>query len=261
VIPQIAGTSNIATEEFAGSSRVLVLGPSLGTNATIWNRPGKFFREEIDQLAWDLPGHGKSPAATEGFSIDELADGVLQLVDALAVDQFAYAGTSISGAVGLSLALRYPDRVKAAAIVCSAPKFGTPQAWLDRAEQVRKQGTGSLIAATPGRWFTQKFIAKEPEVVGEMLNMLLAADDASYAYACEALAGYDLTERLGEIEPPVLVISGEQDPVATPAQAKAMADAITNNTYIEVFGVSHQAGTEAPEVVAKHINHFVRMYR
>jgi pimeloyl-ACP methyl ester carboxylesterase len=98
-------------------------------------------------------------------------------------------------------------------------------------------------------------------VVGEMLNMLLAADDASYAYACEALAGYDLTERLGEIEPPVLVISGEQDPVATPAQAQAMADAITNNTYIEVFGVSHQAGTEAPEVVAKHINHFVRMYR
>jgi len=108
---------------------LLVLGPSLGTSTILWDDAAALLEGEFRVVAWDLPGHGLSPAATEPFTVAELADGVARVLDELGEERCYYAGDSLGGATGLELARRHPSRVIAVADICSAAVFGTPQGW------------------------------------------------------------------------------------------------------------------------------------
>ena len=123
-------------------------------------------------IAWDLPGHGAAPAAAEPFSIAELADAVAAAVDG----DFLYAGVSLGGCVGLELLLRHPDRVRAAAIVCSGAAIGEAAGWRERAAQVRAQSTSSLIIGSAQRWFAPGAIERDPDITGRLLHALHPGD-------------------------------------------------------------------------------------
>ena len=61
---------------------LLLLGPSLGTTAdSLWAVAAEHLAHRFHILAWDLPGHGRSPAPTAPFSMGELADAVVGLAD------------------------------------------------------------------------------------------------------------------------------------------------------------------------------------
>ena len=76
-----------------GDKPLLVVGPSLGTSSVLWTQAGALLGDDFDVVAWDLPGHGVSPAATETFDVAELADAVVELVDSIAPgERFHYAG-------------------------------------------------------------------------------------------------------------------------------------------------------------------------
>ncbi len=239
----------------SASSELLVLGPSLGTTTALWqsalsSRVSSAARGRARVLRFDLPGHGASPVATEPFTMGELADAVLRLVDEVGGGRFHYAGVSLGGAVGIELALRHPDRILSLGIFCSNARIGTEQTWIDRAAQVTTQGTPSLVGATPARWFAPDFIGREPGAASGILNDLAETDDASYVFCCGALAGFDRTADVGAIAVPTIVVSGEFDPLTTPADLELLASSIPGARYIEVAGASHLAAVEKPAEAA-----------
>ena len=255
---KLVGSSNLPLEQLEGSAKVVILGPGFGTTAEMWDVAQKHFNQEMYYLRFDLPGHGLTPAVSEAFTVDDLADAVIALADSLGIKKFCYAGVSLGGAIGLTLALRFPDRVNVVLPICSAPKFGESQDWLARAEKVRAEGLGFIADTVAERWFSEKFRNRKPEVVEKIVSTLRTIDVESYALVCEALASYDLTKRLGEIDVPVMVVSGELDPVVSYEYALAYSQQLGAGSIIEVLGVAHQAVLEAPEVLAKHINYSVR---
>src|SRR5687768_11879586 len=94
-----------------GDKPLLVVGPSLGTSTLLWTQAGGLLGNDFDVVAWDLPGHGVSPAAAEPFSVAELADAVVELVDSVAPGaRFHYAGVSLGGATGLQLGIKHGER-------------------------------------------------------------------------------------------------------------------------------------------------------
>ena len=131
-VPQIKATQ---LSNAGPSAPVMIAGPSLGTSGTaLWASTAALL-DGFTVIAWDLPGHGNSPAATDGFSIGELAAAVHQLVEdaAAAGDisrqaQIHYAGVSLGGAVGLQLGLDFPTAFTSLAILCSGAKSATPKA-------------------------------------------------------------------------------------------------------------------------------------
>ncbi len=238
-----------------GDHPLIVAGPSLGTSTILWNRVATLLGNDYDVVAWDLPGHGVSPAAGEGFDVAALADAVVDLVDSIAPgENFHYAGVSLGGAVGLQLGTKHGERLKSLSVQNSGAKIGTPEGWLERAETVRTQGTPVMIQGSAERWFAPGFMDREPEFSSRLLHALRDADRFSYAFCCEALAAFDIRSELGSITVPTQVIAGALDGVATPAMAEEVAAGITAGggtaTAVSIEGIAHLAPAEAPAHVA-----------
>src|SRR5262245_22463941 len=88
------------------SGRPLILGPSLGTAMRVWDHQMPALTRRHRVLRYDLPGHGGSRPAPKVSTVDDLADLVEQLADAQGWETFDYAGLSLGGAVGATLASR-----------------------------------------------------------------------------------------------------------------------------------------------------------
>jgi 3-oxoadipate enol-lactonase/4-carboxymuconolactone decarboxylase len=238
---------------------LLVLGPSLGTTSSLWQRALAQLEPTVRVLRFDLPGHGASPVATEPFTMAELADAVIRLVDTTGGGRLHYAGVSLGGAIGIELALRHPQRLLSLGIFSSDAKIGTAEGWTGRVEQVRGQGTPSLVAATPSRWFADDFIAREPAAASTILTELSQTDDSSYVFCCEALATFDRSAEVAAIAAPTLVVSGESDPVTPPADLESLASRIPEARYVEVTGASHLAVLERPAEAAALLRQLITM--
>jgi 3-oxoadipate enol-lactonase/4-carboxymuconolactone decarboxylase len=227
---------------------LLLLGPSVGTTAeTLWARCAARMRGDFHVVGWDLPGHGRSAPATSGYTLGDLASAVLALADGR---PFHYAGDSIGGAVGLQLLLDAPDRVLKAAVLCTGAKIGEPAAWHERAALVRDQGIEAVVAGSIERWFGPGFRQREPSAAEALLGALRATDPESYAYACEALALFDVRAELSRIEQPVLAVAGAHDKPTPVAGLRLIADEVLDGRLVVLDGVAHLAPAELPSGVA-----------
>lgn len=258
----------ITAIRLTGASRrdelpLLVLGPSLGTSASeLWATCARDhgLTDAFDVVAWDLPGHGHNRSVPEeGFDVAELAAGVLAIVDDIqqqrgdAGEPFGYAGDSVGGAVGLSLLLEHPERLNGAVLLCTAARFGEPATWQERIEQVRRHGTRGVVSGSAKRWFGHDFIHHDPATSVGLTEALRMTKDAGYIAVCEALATFDVRDRLDEIEGRVLVVGGTDD-AATPLDSqRELADRIRGAELRVLDGVGHLAPAEAPERTAELI--------
>ncbi|GEL24814.1 hypothetical protein PSU4_37680 [Pseudonocardia sulfidoxydans NBRC 16205] len=209
--------------------------------------------EAFDVLAWDLPGHGRSPAAAADFTISDLADGVLDAVDAARGggrnQEIHYAGDSIGGAVGLHLLLDHPGRVAAASLICTGARIGEPRNWLDRADLVERSGVDAVVDGSRQRWFGPGFGERHPDRADALLDSLRAADPVDYGRACRALASYDVRDRLGKVTAPVLAVAGSHDQPTPVATLREIADGVVHGRLEVLDGVAHVAPAEASEEV------------
>jgi pimeloyl-ACP methyl ester carboxylesterase len=251
--------AELTATRLAGSSRageVLLVGPSLGTSVeALWSRCAAMVPFEV--VGWDLPGHGRSRPAGEAFSVSGLAGAVRDLARAAASGRTAwYAGVSLGGAVGLELALD-PGPFSGVAVLAAAPKIGTADAWLERADLVRRAGTAVMVAGSAVRWFAPGFADREPGVADALLTSLAQADRESYAMACEALASFDLRDRVAARMMPLLVVAGQHDPVVPPEQARTGAP----DEFAVLPGCGHLPPAEDPAAVADLLAKFFRSDR
>lgn len=264
MIPTVT-TVRMTLSQHRAELPLLVLGPALGTSATaLWTDCATALTDAFDVLAWDLPGHGYNrPAPAEGFTMAELAAGVLRIVDDVVADRgqprgpFAYAGVSVGGAVGLQLLLDEPDRVASAVLVCTGARLGTPESWAERVAQVRADGTAGQVPSATERWFAAGFADREPGRAAGLLRALEGTLDEGYVQVCEALAGFDLRERLGEVGAPVLAVAGTDDVVTPPALLRDLAAGVRRGSVAELAGAAHLAPAERPEELARLLRRHV----
>lgn len=244
---------------------LLMLGPSLGTSAAaLWTEVAELLAGQYDCFGFDLPGHGLSRRHEPVNSMPELAAALLAGVEQLQQKRgetgkpFFYAGVSVSGCIGLQLLLDAPNRIRAAAIINSAARIGQPEAWRERAALVMQKGTDALRESSRERWFGTGFVDARKEKANELLDSLTATDKSGYAGVCEALGGFDVRARLGEIATPTLAIGGSEDMATPPPQQQELVKGISGARIAALPGVGHLSPAEKPEAVASLLADFFK---
>lgn len=236
-----------------GDAPPLVLCNSLGTTLEMWEPQLPALAERFRVIRYDRRGHGRSPVPPAPYTIDDLGSDVLGLLDELGLDRVSFCGLSIGGAVGMWLAAAAPQRIDRLVLCCTKPAFPPPEQWRERAAAVRADGLEAIADVTMARWFTPDLHAARPELVARLRAMLVATPVEGYAGCCEALAATDLRPRLGAIQAPTLVITGEHDPVAPPSSGDELAAAIPGANHVVVAGAAHIANAEQPQSFTRTI--------
>ena len=194
----------------------LVLASSLGTTWELWDAQLPSLVEDFRVVRYDHPGHGRSPIPDASLTVESLADGVVELIDALDLERVSFCGLSLGGMVGMALALRAPERVDRLVLCCTAAHLGPVEGWYERAEVVRARGTSAIADAVLGRWFTERFRDESPVTIARFREMLEGTPAEGYAACCEAIARWDARSDVSAIRAPTLVISGDDDVAAPP---------------------------------------------
>src|SRR5262249_54082778 len=119
-------------------------------------------------IAPDLRGHGASPAPEGVYTMDEMADDVIDTLDSLHISEpIVLGGLSMGGYVALSLVIRYPQRVRALMLMDPQPGADSVEAAATReatAKAVLEAGSAApIVDPMIGRLFSASFRQTRPE--------------------------------------------------------------------------------------------------
>lgn len=219
--------------EVTGTGPDLVLVPGLGSSPEVWDGVK-------DSLARDYRLHlvhvagfaGRAPEGDPATLIERTKAEVIRHLDCQKVERAAYAGHSMGGFLGLTLAADHPDRIRKVVVVDSLPFFplifnpastaelAAPQAAAMRA-QIAAQDDASFAATQ--RVGAQSLV-QGAEHQAQVVNWSLTSDRATFAGAIEALMTTDMRPKLGDISVPVTVLAAA-NPYAPPARVEPLYNA------------------------------------
>lgn len=222
----------------------LVLSHSLGASLAMWEAQASALRSHFRLLRYDTRGHGRSSIPPGPYTIADLGQDVLHLLDCLEIEQASFCGLSMGGSTGQWLAINAPKRLHKLILANTAAKIGAGEIWNARIETVLKDGLDSIIPATLGRWFTPSFHTAHPDTVAATAAMLSATDVQGYAACCAAIRDADFRATFQTITTPTLVIAGTHDPVTTPDDGKFLAENIAGARHVEL-PAAHLSNVEA----------------
>lgn len=218
-----------------GNTPLVLLG-SLGSSVKMWLSQLDHFSASREVIAVDLPGHGAS--GTVAPSIASFATAILDILP----EKFDLMGLSLGGAISQQIALEHPDRVRKLVLVSTAPKFGEPDAWIQKAADVRAGKLDEFSHGTLERWFSPTWRFAHPASYEYWRQMVSTSPAEGYALACEALSGFNNTS-LESIQVPTLIVAGEQD-TSTPPSVVQTLQAIPGSRYEEFSPAAHLLNVE-----------------
>jgi 3-oxoadipate enol-lactonase len=231
---------------------------SLALGAEMWADVATELADEHEVLALDLRGHGSSGWSGRDFSVEELTEDVVALLDHLGHVDASVLGLSMGGSVALNLAGRAPTRVNRLVLCDTTAWYGddAPEVWGERAQQAATRPRYQQIAFQVERWFTNEFRHHHPEVVQSVTGLFLRCAPATHAAACRALGALDSLKLLGEITAPTLVICGREDFATPPAMAEVIVEGV-GDARLLLAPAKHFAILESPALrraVAAHLS-------
>ncbi len=231
-----------------GAGPWLVMSHSLGCNLSSWAHEAQALAGRFRVLRFDTRGHGDTDAPAAAYTLDQLADDLQALLDALGIDRCHFMGLSMGGMIGMTHALRHPGRFDRLLLCNTSSRIGPEAApiWKQRIETVGAGGMEPIIVPTLSRWFTEPFRTARPDVMATVAAMIRSTPPAGYIGCCHAIPAIDLTDRLGGIGSPTLVIAGDQD-VGTPVEmARAIQLGIPGARLAVLPRASHLSNLEHP---------------
>jgi len=243
----------IAYRHRPGLGRTIVFANSLGSDQSIWDDVIAALPNGYGILTYDLRGHGQSSGLAE--SIEELADDVSQLIDAVGLTDVLFCGVSIGGMIGQVLSAKRTDVIKASVLCNTAPKIGTMERWAKRIAAVEDVGLAGFASTIVMNWFGPSYTARTDRMALHQ-TMIGRTSEAGYIAACHAIRDADLTPYAAAIEPPVLCIGGQHDQSVAAESVQALADLIPNGRAKIFEELGHIPSLEMPRELAALIEAF-----
>ncbi len=280
-------TLNVAFDGPENAPAVILLHGFPESHRT-WREIAPRLRNRFRLVMPDQRGFGASdkPGGVDSYRPARLADDVLALADALAVDRFALVGHDWGGAVAWALAIRGEPRLSRLAIVNSPHPLVFQKSLFDDPQQrlasqyitaFRSEGFEAAVEAQGFEWFFDKSFAPhvDPEAISPeeraryiadwsrpgafeaMLNWYRASPILVPAPGEETPPPDWLADNFPYVRVPTLVIWGMRDRALLPVQLEGLSDLVEDLHIVRLPGAGHFAPWEAPDEVADALAPFL----
>jgi 3-oxoadipate enol-lactonase len=213
-------------------------------------------------MAPDLRGFGQSAGGEGPVSMEQFADDLASLLDALAPgERIVLAGLSMGGYVAFQFARKYAARLRGLVLCDTRAASDTLPVAAGRrqmADRVRTDGPAPLVEAMLPRLLADTSFERRPEVVASLRQMILASNRRGVAAAALGMAERpDMSGLLPEIGCPTLVVVGAHDAITPPAEMRALAAAIPQAQLVEIADAGHMSPMENPAAVTAALLEFL----
>lgn len=238
---------------------VVTLSHSLATDLGMWDPQMPALTARFRVLRYETRGHGGTDAPEGAYSLTQLADDARALLDALHIDRTHWIGLSMGGMIGQALALKASDRLLSLVLADTSSRMPAENKplWEERIRTAESKGMEPLVEPTLNRWFTPGFRQRRPDVVDRVAAMIRKTSPRGYAGCCAAIAALDLTDRLGGIKLPTLVVVGEEDQGTPVAASRAIHESIKGSTLTIIPSAAHLSNMEQPEAFTTAVTRFL----
>jgi len=218
------------------------------------------FGENVAQTSVGEPAEANHRLKSVPLStMADMAREVLELMDALKIDQAAICGLSMGGYVAFEFVQLFPARTRALALAGTrAPADNEPerQARFQQVEQMLAKGMGGIAEASLPKLLAPRTVAEKPEVVARLREMILLADPQGAAAAQHGMAARrDYSN--DSVNVPTLIIVGRDDPIRPVADAEFMHARIPGSRLEIIEDAAHMTNMEQPEIFNRALLDFL----
>ena len=209
----------------------------------------------------DLPGSGRSPRPFDALSIELFADAIAEIMEKIGGGAAHLVGHSMGTMVCQHVATRVPHSVKSLTLFgpIVEPSDAARQRLRERARTARQDGLIGIAdaAATGG---TSSASRNANPLLGPFVREShMRQDPEGFAQTCEALAGGAAAD-LRFLRCPTLIVTGDEDAVAPPSAAQALADRIKGAKLKVLEHCGHWTPFERPQDCARLLSEHVRKH-
>ena len=266
------GDINIAYKRFGQGKPVLFIS---GTSQTkdAWEPTllSQLAATNHTVIVFDNRGMGETTVGTKPFSIEQFANDTAGLLDALNIEKADVFGASLGSFVAQELTLNYPekvDRLVLSAGYCGGNETVYPSGQaaetlmtLASPEVLHNMTAEQQAMILAPIMFPPGWLEEHPEILNTTVIQLTPVRSASpeiiqqQGLAVGTWKGS--CDRLSGITQPTLVIVGEQDLLAPPANSVMMAQRIPNSWLVLMEGTGHGAMWQVPNEFIAYIQNFL----
>lgn len=257
-----AGLTAVGTQhlfvETTGAGDDVVLVHGLGGTTSFYEPLVASLAERFRVTRYDFAGHGRSPRNGE-LSLESLTAELAQVIESQTTSGRAHlVAHSMGTLIAQQLASTRPDLVRE--IVLLGPVREQAQAAKDatraRAALVREKGMAAVADTVANAATADHAALANPLVRPFVRELLLGQDPEAYAQACEALAAATNPD-LARVQSKVLLLTGSDDKVSTPAANEAIAAELGQAELLVAPGTGHWTVPEAPDFVTAAVLDFL----
>jgi 3-oxoadipate enol-lactonase len=262
-MPTLQRGEFISYYEDIGSGEPLILLCGLSADLQIW----RFLVPELSRhfrvVAIDNCGAGRSSAPDQPYSIPEMANDVVELLNHLNIASANVVGWSMGGVIAQSIALTHPEKVKHLVLLGS---FIAPDGMLKNAitnwVNIRRSNMPyEQVVRHLARLVLSPALANNEPAYEAYIQAMVAnpyrQSVQGFVRQAEALVGYIPPPQLGTLQIPTSVLVGEHDQLAPPYLSEQLAASIPNST-LRVLPGAHAGFVELPELYTQTLLSFLR---
>jgi 3-oxoadipate enol-lactonase len=229
--------------EVKGDGPALVLIHANPFDHDLWLYQSAHFSTWFKVIAVDIRGYGRSAKITAPFSLKDMCDDVIGVMDAQRIARGIVMGCSVGSGIAIALGLDHADRVEALILV--GGNSGASNRYMKRVEgyradlrdyhitHMRELVAPEFAESRLGRHLLGLFVEREPRLAGEVIAQVFRAGNST-----------DRTPRLPEMTVPTLVINGEFD--HSLAAGRRTASLVPGAQHRVLPGTGHACCIEDP---------------
>lgn len=215
----------------------------LGTDKHGWDLQRLALAPRYRTIALDNRGSGRSDKPFGQYSLEQMADDAISVLDHAGIESAHVVGASMGGAISQVVALRYPDRVRSLTLACTACRHHPWRRQLlnEWASTASERGMGAM-AGEAARWVIgPRSFRRAMPLIGWLGPLAFGRPAHAFVAQVRAILATDdaIADELLTLDVPTLIMVGNQDILTPRGDSEELAERIKGSELVVISGAAH----------------------